>query len=181
MNFHDLLDGASLFESERLICRRWLASDIDAIFEVYSDPEVARWIDDGSPITAEECRAWLDVTGRNYLKRGYGMFALQDKENGDVAGFVGLVHPAGQIDAEIKYAFRQLHWGRGLASEVVKATVSYGAGAHGLTKIIATVAPQNKASQRVLEKAGFAFVEERIDEDGASEFYYEWYAKGEAC
>ena len=176
MNFHEFLDGAALFDSERLICRRWLPSDIDPIFEVYSDPKVARWIDDGTPITREESLAWLDVTSANYAKRGYGMFALQDKESGDVAGFVGLVHPDGQIDAEIKYALRQSHWGRGLASEVVKATASYGAGALGLTKIIATVAPQNKASQRVLEKAGFAFVEERFDDGEASEFYYEWHA-----
>lgn len=176
MSFNDYLDGAILFESERLICRRWLASDIETIFEVYSDPEVARWIDDGSPIKEEESRTWLGVTGRNYLNRGYGMFALQDKESSDVAGFVGLVHPANQIDAEIKYAFYQKFWGRGLASEVVKATVSYGVKAHGLTKIVATVAPENKASQRVLEKARFAFVEERICDDETPEFYYEWHA-----
>ncbi len=180
MNFIDFLDGATVFESERLICRRWLASDFDTIFQVYSDLEVARWIEDGSPITEEESRAWLDVTARNYSKRGYGMFALQDKDSGDVAGFVGLVHPAGQIDAEIKYAFYQTHWGRGLASEVVRATVAYGAATHGLTKIVATVAPENKASQRVLEKAGFVFVEERIYDEDTPEFYYAWHAGREA-
>ena len=168
------LDGAPLFESNRLVVRRWLPSDVNAIFEVYSDPDVARWIGDSSPITQEQSRAWLGVTNSNYVQRGYGMFAIQDKETGDIAGFVGLVHPDGQDDAEIKYAFCQSHWGRGFASEVVAATVSYVSNTLHLPKIIATVAPKNRASQRVLEKADFVFVRERKDEDGDTEYYYEW-------
>ena len=179
MSFSKYLDGTTLFESERLICRRWLASDVPMIFKVYSDPEVARWIDDGSPITEKETRAWLDVTGRNYLNRGYGMFALRDKGSGETAGFLGLVHPGDQIDPEIKYAFHRALWGRGLASEIVEATVSYCATTLGLTKIVATVAPENTASQKVLGKAGFVFVEERVDKHGTAEFYYEWSANDE--
>ncbi|MEM6484886.1 MAG: GNAT family N-acetyltransferase [Pseudomonadota bacterium] len=173
------LDGAIQFETEQLVCRRWLPSDQKAVYDVYSDASVARWIGDGSLITEEESRSWLAVTSSNYLKRGYGMFALEDKLDRTVAGFVGLVHPGGQLEAEIKYAFRRSHWGKGLASEVVRATVAYGAATHGLTKIVATVAPENGASQRVLEKAGFAFVKERVDEHGAREFYYEWHVANE--
>ena len=116
------------------------------------------------------------VTASNYRDRGYGMFALEERNSGDVVGFIGLVHPGGQIHAEIKYAFRKSHWGRGLASEVVKALVEYAGETLQLSMLVATVAPENLASQRVLLKVGFSFVEQRNDEHGDAEFYYEWRA-----
>ena len=172
MKQYQNLDGTSLLETERLVVRRWRSTDLDAIFDVYSDPEVGRWIGDGSPITREESRLWLDVTDKNYTERGYGMYALEDKRNGRIAGFIGLTHPGGQLDVEIKYAFRQSYWGQGLASEIVQAIVSYAAETLHITKIVATVAPENKASQHVLEKSGFIFVEKRDDDAGVPEFYY---------
>ena len=96
----------------------------------------------------------MDVTARNYATRGYGMFAVEDRETGEVIGFCGLVHPGGQEEPEIKYAFRRSTWGQGLASEMVPALLGYGAEAFGLKRIIAAVAADNSASRRVLEKAG---------------------------
>lgn len=161
-----------VFETDRLRVRRWRRSDADSIQAIYSDPDVVRWIDDGNPISLEETESWLAITASNYEQRGYGMFTLDRRDTGEIAGFMGIVHPKGQPDAEIKYAFRRALWGQGLASELVAATVAYAAEALSLRDVIATVAPENRASQRVLLKSGFQFVEERIDEHGAREFLY---------
>lgn len=170
----DSLDGAVIFETSRMTCRRWSPEDLAAIIDVYSDPDVSRWTGDGQPLRPDQCEAWLEVTANNYTRRGYGMFTLVAKRSGDPVGFCGLVHPGGQADAEVKYAFSKAHWGQGLASELVPAIVAYGVEAHGLAKIIATVAPENLASQRVLVKSGFDIVEERYDEDGDAELLFEW-------
>lgn len=172
----DQLTGELLFETPRLLCRRWRTGDVDVLFDVYSDPEGARWVGDGSPIARDECEAWLGVTNRNYAERGYGMYALDDRASGQTLGFCGLVHPGGQAEAEVKYALLRSHWGRGLASEVVPAIVAYGARGHALTRVIATVAPENLASQRVLRKAGFTFLAEKVDEDGDLTRWFEWLA-----
>ncbi len=95
---------------------------------------------------------WLDVTAKNYSTRDYGMFALVDRNSGGVAGFIGLVHPREQTLPEVKYAFSKLYWGHGFATEVVRALVDHASLRHNLTMIVATVAPENIASQRVLEK-----------------------------
>ncbi|MEO0457594.1 MAG: GNAT family N-acetyltransferase [Cyanobacteria bacterium P01_A01_bin.114] len=166
------LSGSVIFETPRLRCRRWLLSDLGPLFAVYSDVEGARWVDDGEPITHAECEAWLKVTADNYEKRGYGMFALEDRESSQVVGFCGLVHPGGQEDAEIKYALLRSHWGRGLASEVVPALLSYGANHHRIERVIATVASENIASQRVLEKAGLILLDSRREEDGSHTLVY---------
>lgn len=171
------LTGELLFETTRLVCRKWRASDVDALFEVYSDPEGARWVDDGTPITRDECEAWLEVTARNYRQRGYGMFALDDRASARTIGFCGLVHPGGQEEAEVKYALLRAEWGQGLASEIVPALVTYGVNQHALTRVIATVAPENLASQRVLRKADFTFVAERRDDAGDLTRWFEWRAR----
>lgn len=166
----------ALFETARLRCRRWRRDDLDALFAVYADPLAMRFVGDGQPITREQCREWLDVTERNYAQRGYGMFALEDRASGAVVGFCGLVHPGGQEEPEVKYAFRRSAWGRGLASEMVPALLAHGNQTHGLMRIIATVAPGNEPSQRVLLKAGAVRQPDRHNDDGSTTRVYEWRA-----
>jgi RimJ/RimL family protein N-acetyltransferase len=132
-----------------------------------------RWVGDGSPISVAKCREWLGVTARNYKTRGYGMFALESKESGQVVGFCGLVHPGGQVEPEVKYAFLRSHWGAGLASEAIPALLAYGRSTHGLLAIGATVAPDNTASQRVLQRCGFVLVARRHNEDGSTTLVFQ--------
>lgn len=169
------LDGQCIFKTERLQCRKWLPTDIDSIYAVYSDELGSRWVDDGQPITWAECKHWLHVTANNYSRRGYGMFAIEDKATATIVGFCGLIHPDDQLEAEVKYAFLRSHWGLGLASEIVPALLTYGAKRHQLTKIIATVASENLASQQVLKKSGMDLVEVMADESGDPMHVYEWY------
>jgi RimJ/RimL family protein N-acetyltransferase len=143
---------------------------------VYGDAEAMRWVGDGQPLDRAGCVEWVGVTLRNYERRGYGMSAIVDRESGDVIGFCGLVHPGGQPEAEVKYALRRQAWGRGLATEVVAALLRHGATAHGLRRVIATVAPDNTASQRVLLKAGMTKGALRRNDDGSFTQLFSWEA-----
>ena len=167
---------SNIFQSERLLCRRWIPEDFDSLFTVYSDPESMKWVGDGLPISREDCTKWFKVTEINYATRGYGMFALVEREYGSVVGFAGLVHPGGQAEPEVKYALLRTHWGMGLASEVVPQLLAYGASTHSLRRIVATVASGNLASQRVLAKAGMALTRRRSNEDGSTTLVFEWLA-----
>ena len=88
---------------------------------------------------------------RHYRKLGYGMFTVEARGTGAVVGFCGLVHPGGQPDVEVKYAFLRSYWGQGLATE----------------HVIATVAPDNTASHRVLAKARMTQRSPRHNPDGS--------------
>ncbi len=126
-----------------------------------------RWVGDGQPLSRAECERWIDVTFRNYARYGYGMFAAELLETGDVAGFCGIVHPGGQPEPEVKYAFRREHWGKGLATEAVHGLLHYAFARLRLPAVIATVDPEHAASQRVLTKGGMSQLETRIDPDGS--------------
>ena len=166
--------SSTVFQSERLLCRHWIAEDFEPLLAVYSDPEAMRWVGDGQPIGQGECEEWFKVTEANYAKRGYGMFTLVERDSGTVVGFAGLVHPGGQTEPEIKYAFLRTHWGVGLATEAVPQLLAYGASVHGLRRIIATVAPSNLVSQRVLAKAGMVLASHRANDDGSTTLVFEW-------
>lgn len=172
---------ADLFETDRLRARHITADDFDVMYATYSDPIGARFVDDGAPISVADCRHWLDVTLRNYVTRGYGMSALclrghdpRPGAAGTVVGFIGLVHPGGQPEPELKYSLRRAFWGRGLATEAARGMLAYGARAFALDEIIATVAEPHLASRRVLEKVGMVPVAVRPEDDGVPTMVYRW-------
>jgi RimJ/RimL family protein N-acetyltransferase len=165
-----------LFETGRLAVRRLRRSDLPALLAVYGDLDAMRWVGDGSALTALDAHRWLDVTERNVATRGYGMCTLTRRSDGAVIGFCGLVHPGGQPLPEIKYALARAHWGQGLATEAARGLLDWGTRCCGLRHIIATTAPDNSASHRVLRKAGMRDAAPRRDDDGSTTQLFEWRA-----
>jgi RimJ/RimL family protein N-acetyltransferase len=171
-----LLPSSVIFETPRLLARRIEHADADAMHKVYGDAGAMRWVGDGKPLDLAQCAQWVEVTHRNYALRGYGMFALASRGSGLVIGFCGLVHPGGQAEAEIKYALAREFWGQGLATEAAAATLTAASTRFGLQHVIATAAPANVASHRVLLKAGMQRGPVKRNEDGSETQIFVWQA-----
>ena len=122
-----------------------------------------------SPVLAEH---WIAVTLANYENRGYGMYALVEADTSAVIGFAGSVHPGGQPEPEVKYAFRRSHWGIGLATEAVSGLLRYARDELSLSCIIATTHPDNTSSHRALTKVGMERGELRIDDNGSATLFF---------
>lgn len=161
------LVAQTLFQTDRLVVRRLTRDDAPAMFEVYGDPEAMRWVDDGEPIERDECDRWIEVTLGNYESRGYGMSMIRCVEPDELVGFCGLVHPGGQEEPELKYSLLRRHWGHGFATEAARGLLDYASEQFAIGEVIATTYPENTASHRVLEKCGFAFSEDREEDDGS--------------
>jgi ribosomal-protein-alanine N-acetyltransferase len=58
-------------------------------------------------------------------------------------------------DVEVAYRLARSAWGRGIATEAAEALVAHALGALGLPRVVAVTYPENRASQRVLDKLGF--------------------------
>lgn len=172
--------GRLIFESQHLLGRHVRAGDVDALLAVYGDADAMRWVGDGEPLTRAQCVEWVAVCARNYRTRGYGLSALVERTSGEIIGFCGLVHPAGQAEPELKYALRREHWGRGLATEAARAMLAYARDGLGLRHAIATAYPQNLASLRVLRKAGMQPSPTRTDSDGTVVCCFAWHADADA-
>ena len=111
---------------------------------------------------------WIDVSQRNYALHQRGCMAVIEQSTNALIGFCGLVagDTAGEI--ELIYALAPSHWGRGYAFESAGAMLEYGLTI--LPRIHASIYAANKASQRVLEKLGFA--QTRVEPDDTIFFQF---------
>lgn len=85
-----------------------------------------------------------------------GPMQVRVTETGEVVGGIGFLHPPDPEGAvEIGYGLAESARGLGYATEAVTALVAF-ARAQGASTVVALTEPDNLASQRVLERCGFA-------------------------
>jgi ribosomal-protein-alanine N-acetyltransferase len=58
---------------------------------------------------------------------------------------------------EVVYHFAKPHWGKGLATELGRASLRYGFETHRFARIVAIAKPENAASIHVMEKLGMRY------------------------
>jgi RimJ/RimL family protein N-acetyltransferase len=141
-------------ETVRLILRRPQRADADAIFARFaSDPEVTRYV--GWPMhrSLEHTLGFLGFSDAQWQQSGVGPYLIELRDAG-VVGSTGLQLEAAQT-ASTGYVLARDAWGRGLASEALATMVTL-ASALGIARLQALCHPDHRASQRVLEKCGFA-------------------------
>ena len=152
---------ASSFETERLLLRQPSEADAVAIAEMDADPEVMRYIGDGTPVPfdPEAARGRITRARRQWAERGYGNLSVIVKETGQYAGWVMLAEPLFLPEVlpavEIGWRFRREHWGRGYATEAAKVLLDYGLTGCGLDRILSIRFAGNIRSKRIMDKLGF--------------------------
>jgi [ribosomal protein S5]-alanine N-acetyltransferase len=142
-------------ETERLRLRDQAAEDIAFFAEMLGDPDtLVHW---PRPLTYEEAERWIAQNQRRYAEDGFGWWAVELRETGELLGDCGLAtyQIDGRSEVELGYHFHRRHWGNGYATEAAAACVDI-ARARGLTRLIALILPANEASQRVAARVGFA-------------------------
>ncbi|KUN80129.1 GNAT family N-acetyltransferase [Streptomyces griseoruber] len=144
--------------TERLWLRQWRDTDLDALAEIDADPEVMRYIGDGSPGTRERTAAALARVRSGWDERGYGLFAAEETETGELVGWVGLAVPAFLPEimpaVEIGWRLRRRSWGRGYATEGAREVLAFAFGEVGLDHVVSICHVDNHASARVMAKLG---------------------------
>lgn len=161
-----------ILETSRLIVRHFVLEDALALFKIHGNPKVAQHMGDGKPLTYERCIKWIETSIQNYQTKGFGASAVIEKSTKELIGCCGIIYDLERSEAEIIYSFDPNKWGQGLASEIVPAMLDYGLLRCGLQRIEATIAPENLASKRVVEKAGMVFSHEEIESDGLPSLVY---------
>ncbi len=157
----------TMIETERLILRDFKPTDLpDYHREIYSDPDVTRYLPGGQPRPLDRTKFVLDYSIEHGQKHGFTFWAVIRKADQQFLGHCGLVYLQEAPEVEIAYAFGKAFWGQGIASEAGSASLRYGFETAGLERIIALAVPENLASQRVMQKLGMAH-------QGTTERFYE--------
>ena len=158
------------FNSERLYYRPFRRSDAEAAFAFFGDPEVMKYsafgVHQSVERTAEMIAGFIDHNRR----RGFGLWAVVERETEELVGIAGLTEYDGADDLELAYRFRQDRWGRGYGTEAAVAWVAQGFSKLRLPQIVAVVEPDHEVSKRILEKVGMRVVEQHTLHDKLVDF-----------
>ena len=141
-------------ETRRLILRPPMPADAAAITRaIDDDEEIASFIPAMPvPYTEADARDWLDgIPGRWETIREVP-FAITER---DVDEMIGAISVRLQPGGSIGYWLAESSRGCGLMTEALIAVVRWTAAEHGIRDLHLTMHPDNLASQRVAENAGF--------------------------
>lgn len=165
-------------ETERLILRLPTRSDLENLLALRSDPDVMKYIGDGSTHTQAQVERFLNIAIPYQEKYGFGFCCVFEKETDAFVGQAGLFHKGfddEQPDIELAYRLHKKYWGRGYATELAKALIHWAFENLKFEKIVAAAEPENIASQKVLLKSGFLFLGKQKWRNETELFYYEIY------
>jgi RimJ/RimL family protein N-acetyltransferase len=141
-------------ETDRLVLRPFVEADAEVFCALLQDPDVVRYIGDGTVPGREDC--WRAVAGwlGHWVLRGYGPWAVTDRATGAFMGRVGIHFPDGWPGPELGYTLGKPFWGRGYATEAARAALDWGFTQRDFLALMSLIVPENAASVRVATKAG---------------------------
>ncbi|MEU4677880.1 GNAT family N-acetyltransferase [Micromonospora sp. NPDC023737] len=162
------VDATSL-ETPRLLLRRWKSGDLDGFAAINAQPEVMRYIHDGRTLDRAATAERLANSQRHWEEHRFGLYAVELKETGELAGFTGLAVPTFLPEimpaVEIGWRLGRAFWGRSLATEAAKAVVAHTRAQLGLRRLVSIHVVGNEASARVMVKLGMSLERETVQPD----------------
>lgn len=152
------LDVSDELETPRLLLRQWRPGDWDALHRAYGDPEVMRWHGRPEGLSLAETAYAVGRMSMHWEARGFGMWAVEERDGGELVGRIGLLYhadsPAGDDRVEIAWSLRQDRWGRGYATEAALLARDWAFRRLDISRLISITIPENRRSWHVMEKLG---------------------------
>lgn len=152
-----------ILETERCFLRETTPDDVDAFYEIYSEPGMTRYTEDLYESKVSE-RGYI----REYIEKVYryfefGVWTVILKETGEIIGRAGLNVREGYDMPELGYVIGKLWQGQGIATEVCEGVLRYARIEFGFKKIMTLIQEENEASLQVAKKLGFQVQEELME------------------
>ena len=143
-------------DTPRLRLRQWRASDVVPFAAMNADPRVMEFFPE--LMRPPESRAVARRIRELIAERGWGLWAVEVRNEAHFIGFVGLHEPAPELPCapcvEIGWRLAPAHWGRGYATEAARAALAVGFTRLGLNEIVSFTSLPNLRSQAVMQRLG---------------------------
>jgi RimJ/RimL family protein N-acetyltransferase len=153
------------------------------LFELDQDPAVMEFINGGKPTSMTDIEEKFIPRLKRYLnpEKGWGLWKVVGKDctenqRDSLAGaYLGwiLVRPMGFFtdsprfdDIELGWRFKQVSWGKGVATEAASAVVSFLATQEQVNSVSAIAVEENLGSIKVMKKLGMTFVKKAPEPEG---------------
>jgi RimJ/RimL family protein N-acetyltransferase len=143
-------------ETERLRLRQWIESDREPFARLNADPRVMEFLP--SILDRAASDAMIDRLQGLIIDRGWGLWAVESKQDQQFIGYVGLHIPTADLPfspcVEIGWRLAFAYWGKGYATEAAQAALKVGFDRLELPEIVSFTAIDNHRSSAVMERLG---------------------------
>ncbi|WP_297679840.1 glutamine-hydrolyzing GMP synthase [Helicobacter sp.] len=153
-------------ESERVFLRPYTQADFVALHRILSDKKTMyAW---GHGFSKKESQEWLDKQLAHYQQYGFGIWAIVEKQSGEIIGNAGLnyaeINLKGKTQevVEIGYLLHHDFWDKGYGSEAARMCVKYGFETLGLEEVYCLIKEDNLSSLKVAKKLSMQKVGEYL-------------------
>jgi ribosomal-protein-alanine N-acetyltransferase len=145
-------------ETDRLILRKLVMEDAQAMFEYASEDEVTQYLIWDAHKTIEDSRGFIQHTLGRYERDEAGSWGIVLRETGKLIGTVGFLWcDVKNSRAEIGYVIGRSFWGQGIVPEAVKRLLQFSFAEMNLNRIECCHFLPNEKSGRVMQKVGMSF------------------------
>jgi RimJ/RimL family protein N-acetyltransferase len=145
-----------ILETQRLWLRAFQETDWQPLCDFFRDEECVRYT---IKTPLEDWQTWrmLACYIGHWTIRGYGPYAVVEKNGGELVGAVGLWFPGDWPEPELKWALRRRFWGKGYATEAAAAVRDMAQKTLKWSRLISLILPRNRPSVNVAKRLGGKF------------------------
>lgn len=144
-------------ETARLKFRPFTLDDVDALHQMWIDPDVRKYLCDDRIIPRDEVASLIEKSIDSFQINNFGLWGVFLRDQEILIGFGGFWYFHTPPVLEMIYGVAPAYWNRGYATEIAKGTIKYGFEQLGFARILADADAANLASLRVMQKAGMKF------------------------
>lgn len=145
----------TILKTNRTYVRETTVEDVDAFYDIYSDPSVTQYTDnlfDNPKDEREYTRQYIKDVYEFY---GYGIWTVVNKLNNDIIGRAGISMIEGAKYPELGFLTANKYQHQGLTYEVTSEIIQYAKNELGMKTLQARVKPNNIKSIDLLKRLGF--------------------------
>jgi [ribosomal protein S5]-alanine N-acetyltransferase len=99
-----------LIETKRLILRSPIDADMDAIYRVWIEPGVRKFLWDDEIISRETAQEVIASSVQSFRENGFGIWVIVFRENQELIGFCGFRNSDAD-EIELLYGVTAAYWG----------------------------------------------------------------------
>jgi RimJ/RimL family protein N-acetyltransferase len=141
------------YYTDRLIIRQWTEDDIPKYADLVSDPEVMKYIGDGTPRDYEKAKSEVEKFTRRINKWGWSRFAVQEVCTGEFIGYCGFSIER-EDDIDFGWRYNKHAWGKGYGTEAAAELLSIGMDVFNFQEIVSVSFEDNVGSVKIMKNIG---------------------------
>jgi RimJ/RimL family protein N-acetyltransferase len=146
----------TVLTTPRLTLRHWHAKDLPPFAAQNADPSVMEFMP--RSLSRAESDDFARRAQREIEARGWGLWAVEERADGQLIGCVGLAVPSFTEHftpcVEVMWRLRRASWGHGYATEAARECLRFAFETLGLPEVVAFTVPANVRSRAVMQRLG---------------------------